>query len=371
MATHTTQSNFIRLAPLQLGEVPIHASLPSSKTTNPPELLPFLQVLLDDGADFLSSASIVANFQQSSTKAALPSEAKVDVLVCDIAARELEQIVKWEGGASKRITAEDHTGAAQHHGQKGEKQTYLRPGRSKPPSKVLIGGEHWFARKSVHKDISSKDTGFPGNASWKEFIYGLRDNHSQHEQDFTPNLFDAHFVCDWNSQIRDLEAQGKLVGNNGKKYSCVTMAISEMCHATPPPTSARCFPVLVATASISEDEFIAVTVPVNLGPSVSSALYSSGRHLKDGKTPQQRKSIVLGIYAAVEIVKRRPREGAERGIEGTEIEWIMATASDAKGNLPMWVQKMSIPGLLPKDVSYFMKWIKGVPEAEVDRVRLA
>ena len=373
MATHTTQSNLVRLAPLQLGEVPAHPSLPSTNDTNRPELLPFLQTLLDDGADFLSSASYNANFKHQSTKAALPSEAKVDVSICSIGEKELEAIVKWEGGASKRIPAEDHTNGRQEqiHGQKAGEEEYMRPGRSKPPTSVLSGGEHWFARKSIHKDLSSKDAASPGNASWKEFVYGLRDNHSQHEQDFTPNLFDAHHVCDWNTEVRELESQGQTVGNNGKKYSCVTMSIYEMCHATPPPTTARCFPVLVATASVNADEFIAVTVPINLGSSVSGSFYSSGRHLEEGKTPQQRKSVVLGIYAAVETVKRRPREGAEKGIVGNEVEWIMATASDAKGNLPMWMQKMSLPGMIPKDVSYFMKWIKSVSDAEIEQVKVA
>ncbi|OCT46587.1 hypothetical protein CLCR_02010 [Cladophialophora carrionii] len=372
MATNTTQSNLVRLAPLQLGEVPVHASLPSSEDTTPPELPSFLLTLLDDGIDFLSSTSFIANFKHQSTKTALPSEAKVDVLTCDIAARELEQIVKWDGGATTRITANDSPNGAQGQGQgqKAAEETYTRPGRSKPPTRVLSGGEHWFARKSVHKDLSSKDTTSPGNASWQEFIYGLRDNHSKHEEDFTPNLYDAHHVCDWNGEIQRLESQGKIVGKHGRRYSCATMAIYEMCHATPPPTSARCFPVLVATASLGPDEFVAVTVPVTLGAAVSASFYSSGRHAQEGKTPQQRRPVVLGIYAAVETVKRRPREGAERGVEGNEVEWIMATASDAKGNLPMWVQKMSIPGMLPKDVSYFMTWIKGVRDDEVEAVKV-
>jgi hypothetical protein len=332
--------------------------------------------LLDDGFDFLSSTSFIANFKLQSTKTALPSEAKVDVLTCAIAARELEQIVKWEGGATTRIKADDSVNGAQGpgpgpgQGPKAEQETYTRPGRSKPPARVLSGGEHWVARKSVHRDLSSRDTSSPGNASWKEFIYGLRDDHSRHEQEFTPNLYDAHHVCDWIGEVRDLESHGKIVGKHGRQYTCVTMAIYEMCHATPPPTSARCFPVLVATASLGPDEFVAVTVPVTLGASVSAAFYSSGRHAKEGKTPQQRKPVVLGIYAAVETVKRRPREGAETGVEGKEVEWIMATASDAKGNLPMWLQKMSVPGLLPKDVSYFMKWIKGVSDDEVERVKV-
>ena len=35
----------------------------------------------------------------------------------------------------------------------------------------------------------------------------------------------------------------------------------------------------------------------------------------------------------------------------------MATASDAKGNLPMWAQKMGVPGAIVNDVGLFMKWI--------------
>jgi hypothetical protein len=371
MASNTTQSNLVRLAPLQLSEVPAHPAIPASEDSRPPELLPFLLTLLDDGVEFLSSTSFIANFKHQSTKPALPSEAKVDVSVCNVASGELESIVRWDGGASKHTTAAPSTNGATQEQEQGSEETYVRPGRSKPPTRVLSAGEHWFARKSVHKDLSSKDPQAPGNASWKEFVFGLRDYHSKHEQDFTPNLYDAHSVCDWNDEVKTLESQSKLLGRSDRKYSCATMSIFEMCHATPFPTNARCFSVLVATASLNENEFVAVTVPVNLGTSVASSMYSSGRNLKEGKTSQQRKSVVMGIYAAVETVKRRPREGAEHGVEGQEVEWIMATASDAKGNLPMFVQKMSVPGLLPKDVSYFMKWIKSVPDQEIEDVKLA
>jgi len=40
-----------------------------------------------------------------------------------------------------------------------------------------------------------------------------------------------------------------------------------------------------------------------------------------------------------------------------DVEWIMATASDAKGNLPMAVQKLGVPGAIVNDVGFFMKWI--------------
>ena len=36
----------------------------------------------------------------------------------------------------------------------------------------------------------------------------------------------------------------------------------------------------------------------------------------------------------------------------------MATASDAKGWLPMWVQKLGVPGAVVKDVGLFIRWIR-------------
>ena len=38
----------------------------------------------------------------------------------------------------------------------------------------------------------------------------------------------------------------------------------------------------------------------------------------------------------------------------------MATTSDAKGWLPMYLQKLGVPGAVIKDVGLFMKWIDGV-----------
>lgn len=38
------------------------------------------------------------------------------------------------------------------------------------------------------------------------------------------------------------------------------------------------------------------------------------------------------------------------------IEWVMATASDAKGWLPMWVQKLGVPSAVVKDVGLFVGW---------------
>ena len=55
------------------------------------------------------------------------------------------------------------------------------------------------------------------------------------------------------------------------------------------------------------------------------------------------------IYTSVERCRRNMQEASVT-------EWVMATASDAKGNLPMWTQKLGVPGAVLKDVGLFMGW---------------
>jgi Protein of unknown function (DUF3074) len=66
----------------------------------------------------------------------------------------------------------------------------------------------------------------------------------------------------------------------------------------------------------------------------------------------------MGIYSAVET--------AYIDTDG-QIDWTMATASDAKGNLPMFAQKIGIPGAIVKDVGFFLNWIPTVDSSQVVR----
>lgn len=146
-----------------------------------------------------------------------------------------------------------------------------------------------------------------------------------------------------------------------------------MCHSLPGPLSPRCFPILVLTAYTTPTSFLAVTVPVNLSSAAAplqAAYYSTGANTTDPKaSDQQRKKPVLGVYAAVETVRILGNGGAGEGEgKGGKIEWTMATASDTKGNLPMFVQKPNLPGAVAKDVGFFMGWIRGV-DVEKDRTQ--
>lgn len=136
-----------------------------------------------------------------------------------------------------------------------------------------------------------------------------------------------------------------------------------MAHKLPFPLSPRVFPVLVITAKTGSTSFIVVQIPVELG-SCHKAFYSNGRNLKSGDSAAKRKSATIGyaqlplnetwrlrqacrVYTSVECCKI---------LENQKIEWSMATASDAKGSLPMRVQKLGVPTAIAKDVGFFIKW---------------
>ena len=367
---HSPQSStLVRLAPLQLDEIPAHPELPTKSAqqtslaiptngadddSSQPDLLPFLITLLTDGLTFLSPDGFGKNFKHHSNKPAPPSANDVEVLTYSVSPSSLNDLAWASPGPQRRGSSASANGAG----------AVPRVQRKKPRD---LPAEHWFARRSMHENISSKNPDQPGHASWEEFVFGLRDNHSKHEQDFTPTLFDARQVVDWTGQVRKLDEEGALTREG---YRDVTMSIYEMCHDVPGPLKPRVFAVLVVTASLlgrrdmadgDKEKFVAVTVPVQLGIGVKAAFYSNQRNLKEGDDKQKRE-VVLGLYTAVETCTLRRKK---RG-DGEEIDWIMATASDAKGILPMWMQKLALPGAVPKDVAFFTKWIKGVDDATIE-----
>lgn len=81
-----------------------------------------------------------------------------------------------------------------------------------------------------------------------------------------------------------------------------------------------------------------VQVPVDLC-GVEAAKYTDGSGA--GGT-------VTGMYCSI--------ERAEVVEDGGKVRWEMATASDAKGVLPMWAQKLGVPGAVVKDVGLFIEW---------------
>lgn len=334
-------SPLIRLAGFQPSELPSHPALAStdSADTKRPDLVPFVLALLDQTNNYLHPQIFNLRYKSHSHKPSPPSNTDVEILTYSLPASDISQI-NWSDPA-----------------------TTAGVGRVKPRD---IKTEHWCARRSYHSNVSSKVN--PATASWEEFVFGLRDNHSKHEQDFTPTLYDARHILDWSEEIQKAGQAWKLGDRSAEapgqySYTDITLSIYEMCHEIPFPLQPRCFPVLVATASINPSKFVAVTVPVNLS-SFEGAFYSNGRNRTEGTTPMQKKQVVLGAYSAMEKCELYSKHEEGKDTK-EEIEWLMTTASDAKGNLPMAVQKSSMPGQVVKDVGYFLKWIHGVDRTTV------
>jgi hypothetical protein len=132
--------------------------------------------------------------------------------------------------------------------------------------------------------------------------------------------------------------------------------VYEMVHHIPFPLFNRAFPTLVVSAIDSSktgtDSFIVVQIPVDL-TAVPMAVYSTGNNRKEGSTSRQKKKVVLGQYVSVERCKVVKEDGSK---DNGKVLWDMATASDAKGWLPMALQKLGVPGAVVKDVGFFIKW---------------
>ncbi|KAK5075674.1 hypothetical protein LTR70_010022 [Exophiala xenobiotica] len=337
----SVKSPMIRLAPVPFEDLPDHPSFGSGDSNKRPDLLRFALTLLDQGRSLVQPTQFNLSFKSHSQKSSPPSNNEIEILSATVPAADIEKL-PW---SSDEIL------------------------RSKPAN---VEDEHWYARRSYHHNHPSKNNA-AGTGSWQEFVYGLRDQHSKHEYDFSPSIYDARLICNWNEQINQLFSSLSRSESDRPNYTDATMAIYEMCHSLPSIIGPRCFPVLVITASCSADEFIAVTVPVDIS-SFSSSFYSNGRNRKEGADHQLKKSVTLGEYCAVERVVKytgqtthADKEGRthNHGEAGEDIEWIMATASHARGNIPMAMQRLGIPGAVAKDVGLFLKWIHKVPDEQI------
>ncbi|OCL08954.1 hypothetical protein AOQ84DRAFT_354246 [Glonium stellatum] len=203
-------------------------------------------------------------------------------------------------------------------------------------------GEKWFARSSEHQDNKAK-----GTADFEEFDFGLRIDHSIHEKDYTPDVYDANKLLDWDAEI---QAGGLSEGVGG--FSEIKMCIYQMYHHISV-LNDRVFNTLVITARY-QDGFLVVQIPVDLSTFPDTVLQNS--HSKKGRFSgpdghaKNGKKLVEGQYVSVERVKRLKKETQD------SILWEMATSSDAQGSLPLALQEMSIPAVIAKDVQFFLDW---------------
>lgn len=189
-----------------------------------------------------------------------------------------------------------------------------------------VRGENWAARVSVHDDAADR-----GTATWAEFWEAFKVRHAEAEKDFTPSVVGMRTVKEW-------DCGGVDATEGGCAWGGFTLRVVESKHEMPVGVSDRAFAVVQMTAAATnegEKEFVVVSVPLRSFEKSPDAQYC------------KEKGVVAGAYAAVERLRRLPPGPTE---------WVMATASEAGGYLPSWLQSMAVPGQIAKDVPLFLDW---------------
>lgn len=343
---HRPAKPLLRLSGIQTADLP-------SPSASADELRPFVTALLEEAIPLIDSAAprmgwAAKLWKSKGTKKFPESDGRVDL--SERVVTHSSSSSSSGGGAGDAPT---HTKAAGETAVSGVTSSTATSTTATPTA------ETWACRRSVHVDAATK-----GTASWAEFVDALRDHHVETEDAFTPTVLAHHVAVTWDgaSSLTTVEAGGADAGADADgpalRWGRVGVSLVEMKHKMPAPLKPRVFPVLqVTVTSAGEgegDEFVVVSVPVgDVG---------TGK-MKDLARLSVEKGVVLGAYASVERVRRLPaaREGAggAGGDGGRQIEWVMATASDAKGSLPMWIQTKAVPGAIAKDVSLFLSWVEG------------
>lgn len=197
---------------------------------------------------------------------------------------------------------------------------------SHAPSSGSIRAETWAARVSVHDDAARH-----GTATWGEFYDAIKVRHAETEDDFTPTVAGMRTARQWDCS--DVELEG-----GRREWGEVTCRIVESKHTMPATMSRRAFAVVQMTAALKgadEKEFVVVSIPLRSFEHAPEARYC------------RESGVVVGAYAAVERVRKLPTGPTE---------WVMATASEAGGFLPSWLQARAVPGQIAKDVPLFIAW---------------
>ncbi|RYP56480.1 hypothetical protein DL771_011799 [Monosporascus sp. 5C6A] len=298
-------------------------------TASAEELVPFLTAILREAAPFIDSAAPKKNgnrgelWKPKGSKSHRDSEAPIDISERRIPAAELRRLLPDGSDNSQQ-------------------QQQQQPGQERD--------EIWFCRRSVHADEAR-----PGTASWAEFESRLRlpERNAEAELAFDPGVRAAREAVAWDcGDLRARDADGD--GDAGCWWGGFRLALYEMRHRLGLGLRDRVFPVLqMSCAAVGEreedgergDEFLAVSIPV---PDFG------GGGGGGGAPREEDRDAVVGVYVAVGRIRRMQCDG--RSETGT-VEWLMATAGDAGGVLPAWLQNRAMPAVVWKDVPRFLAWV--------------
>ncbi|KAF7596168.1 hypothetical protein BBP40_003067 [Aspergillus hancockii] len=195
--------------------------------------------------------------------------------------------------------------------------------------------EYWVCRKSVHENAPVN-----GSASWEEFQAGLRENHAQNEMEYTPSVMGVERLLEWSTES---EIEGG--------WQEVEMCVNLITHTFHPTAliSPRSFIILAISAYLPTSRgkgFMTIQIPLSYEPTGSTP------HILRGKIAASvPRNTIFASYASVEQIVAI----------SDQVEWIMATTSNAGGAIPQWVQRSWTFGGVPKaivaDVGLFIGWM--------------
>ncbi|KKA26379.1 hypothetical protein TD95_001390 [Thielaviopsis punctulata] len=302
---------FVRLWGLKMSELP----QPSSPSD---ELLPFVLSILEEAVSFLDSIPSYSNSQipqassQSSRRGLWKAKGAYPYPGCDAKIEAYERVVSTS--ELKDIAAKNNIIQ--------DKSTDFH-------------SEFWTCRRSLHEDASRK-----GTANWAEFLQCFRDHHAEAEDLFTDSIIETNTAAEW-------RCEGITARIGEKEYGRITLKLEESRHHIGSPLKDRVFAVLQMTATVlGTQEFVVVSIAIT--ETESSPICALTK--KPG--------VVTASYTSVERIRKVPA--------GT-IEWTMATASDARGVLPAWLQALSVPAKIRKDVPMFLVWLANQNRQEIQQ----
>jgi hypothetical protein len=275
----------------------IHESQFPSKDAHGDDLKPFLTSILGEALPFINDLP-----PASAPTAASPLKQKTVKKLPNSAA----PVTLYE----RTVSAEDLQLVA-----KEKNLPHLNGAKVQP--------ETWFLRRSVHEDAATK-----GTADWDEWVRSFKEGHADTEKEFTPTVMSTKLEQQWDCSGVEIQ-----IGQD--TWENLTLKLEQSVHKLPAPLKNRVFPVVQVTASArGRRDFVVAQI--------------AARDLQAEKREDD--GLVRAAYTSVERL-RELKEGKPG------IEWVMGTASDARGVLPAWMQKMAVPGAVAKDVDMFLDWI--------------
>lgn len=188
-------------------------------------------------------------------------------------------------------------------------------------TKESLNGDYWVARVNEFEEVPSDGI----NSLWKKLLkYSIGSTellqlcHTVYEEEYIEEIYE-HKLTPYE------------LPDPPKGYQCFSY-LTELFYKLQWPLKTRrfCNLVHVVKSTNSKVAFvISLAIHPSLIPNASKSL-----------------SLVDGQFTSVEKL----------AYDGEDLQWIMATCSNANGIVPEWIAKKALNGAIAKDVPSFMNW---------------